>query len=241
MPDQKPLGILISPPLGGADDVAYVLMADHDGSTDLEVFVGRGPSAGNALSLVAEAMEAVDAGDPDLTALLGQLGPNWWHISSHLDGHHEDADDPECMICRDESSAAPPEATLVLDPDAIDEMQPIPVGADDSPSDLGVAEIANQLTNGPVTLNGPEPHWCIQAIGSGTEDREHIHIEILDPVFWESGPALPNHQVEIALELGFEAQEGMWTYDFPVASERDIVSAAKLMLIFTEQAWQPVD
>jgi len=44
-------------------------------------------------------MEVVDNGDPELVALLRTFGPNWWHISAHLDGQHDDQMDPECLVC----------------------------------------------------------------------------------------------------------------------------------------------
>jgi hypothetical protein len=100
-PDQKPLGIVVAPPGSEDTDTAYVLMADLDGNTDLEVFVGRPESTGRSVDeLILESMEIVRDGDPELVALLSTFGPNWWHISAHLNGEHESQRDAACLICQ---------------------------------------------------------------------------------------------------------------------------------------------
>lgn len=105
-PGQKPLGIVLSSPADENADVIYVLMADHQGNTDLEVFVPRSEATGtDASDLALQSMELVDDGDPELMALLRKLGPNWWHISAHLDGEHADLADPECLLCRETDEA----------------------------------------------------------------------------------------------------------------------------------------
>ena len=101
-PGQKPLGIVIAPPADGGRDIAYVLMADRQGNTDLEVFVGRPDATSFSVGeLVLESMEIVENGDPELVTLLATLGPNWWHISAHIDGEHENDPDPACLVCRE--------------------------------------------------------------------------------------------------------------------------------------------
>lgn len=123
---------------------------------------------------------------------------------------------------------------LVLDQDGIDAMQPVPVGVE--PSNVrSVDEIAKELTHGPVTLNGPEQHWCIQAIAVGSE--RYVRIEILDPVHWQNGPALPDAQLVVARELGFLAEEGMWVLEVPAQSEADLAKAAEVMVAFMDRAW----
>lgn len=96
-PDSKPLGIVISPLI---EDVIQVLMVDHQGHADLEVFAARREATGvGASELVQESMEVAENGDPELVALLSQLGPNWWQISAHIEGMHDDQPDPECLMC----------------------------------------------------------------------------------------------------------------------------------------------
>jgi hypothetical protein len=105
-PGQKPLGIVISSPVTEDDQTIYVLMADRQGNTDLEVFVARPEATGvDASTLVLESMEVVEDRDRELMALLRQVGPNWWHIGAHLDGVHDDSMDPECLLCREPEQA----------------------------------------------------------------------------------------------------------------------------------------
>lgn len=129
----------------------------------------------------------------------------------------------------------PPE-TLVLDQVAINKFKPQPVDANPS-SPQRAAEIVNELTHGPVTVTGPNPHWCIQAIANGSAG--HVHIEILDPVFWKNGPALPDHHLTVAGELGFKPTEGMWMLQIPFRDEEpDLEETARVMDTFMKQAWR---
>lgn len=106
-PGQKPLGVVITPPSGGDETTIYVLMADRDGTTDVEVFLGRPDATGvSASDFVLESMEVVEDGDPELKALLGQIGPNWWHISAHLEGGHAEQLDADCLLCREADQTA---------------------------------------------------------------------------------------------------------------------------------------
>jgi hypothetical protein len=106
-PGQKPLGVVLASPPNGHEDTIYVLMADHQGNTDLEVFVARPEATGfDASNLVQRSMEIVEGGDPELIALLRELGPNWWHITAHLEGEHEKREDPACLLCREGSESA---------------------------------------------------------------------------------------------------------------------------------------
>lgn len=74
-PVQKPLGVVIQNPAGN-DDTVYVLMADREGNTDVEVFIARPDATGvDAAALVLEAMEPVIEADAELMALLRTLGP----------------------------------------------------------------------------------------------------------------------------------------------------------------------
>jgi hypothetical protein len=101
-PGQKPLGIVIAPPLGSDTEMAYVLMADHQANMDVEVFIARPEATGVGIAdFVLERMEVVEDPDPALAQLLGTFGPNWWHVSAHLDGAHEEAPDPECLVCQE--------------------------------------------------------------------------------------------------------------------------------------------
>lgn len=101
-PDAMPLGIVIAPV---NEETIYVLMADHQGNTDLELFIARPEDTGvGASKLVQESMEVVEQGDPELMFLLRELGPRWWQIGDHLDGEHADRADPECLLCREGES-----------------------------------------------------------------------------------------------------------------------------------------
>jgi hypothetical protein len=70
-PDSKALGIVLSPV---SEDLVYVLMADREGNTDIEVYVARPEATGRGASeLVQESLEVVEDGDPDLMGLLRAL------------------------------------------------------------------------------------------------------------------------------------------------------------------------
>lgn len=97
-PGAKPLGIVISPL---SDDTAIVLMADEQPAFDLEVFVARPEETGvGAPGLVLERMEPTSGEElPAVAELLRVFGPNWWAISAHLEGGHDGAPDPACLLC----------------------------------------------------------------------------------------------------------------------------------------------
>jgi hypothetical protein len=70
-PGAKPLGIVLAPV---SEDMIQVLMADHQGNTDVEVFVARREDTGvGASQLVQESLEIVDDGDPKLMTSLREL------------------------------------------------------------------------------------------------------------------------------------------------------------------------
>jgi hypothetical protein len=97
-PGAKPLGIVIAPL---SDVTACVLMADEEPAFDLEVFAARPEATGvDAAGLVLERMEPTSGEElPAVAELLRVFGPNWWPVSSHLEGEHEDAADPACLLC----------------------------------------------------------------------------------------------------------------------------------------------
>lgn len=122
---------------------------------------------------------------------------------------------------------------IVLDQDAFQRAQPVPV---QQPPETGSDPdaISAQLKLGPVVLEGPGDGWCIQAVcGTGG-----TRIEILDPVHWGNGPALPENHLAVATELGFEAGEGMWVTGVAGLDESDLTSAGRLMRSFIDQAWE---
>lgn len=125
-------------------------------------------------------------------------------------------------------------SVLELTGDELAMIEPVEVRAESS-SPHSVGEIAEQLNSGPVTLVGPEAHWCIQALANG--NAGYVHVEILDPVHWESGPALPTHHLEIAESLGFVAGNGLWVVQLPLETE-DLTAAAELMVSFIDKAWR---
>lgn len=97
-PGRKPLGVVIAPPSGEADlaDTVYVLMMGPEATFDLEVFASRPGSGRDAAELVLERMAVVDTCEPALLEGLGRIGANWWHINAHLNGAHDEVEDPEC-------------------------------------------------------------------------------------------------------------------------------------------------
>jgi len=69
----KPLGIVLVPV---TPDMIYVLMADRDGNTDVEVFVARREATGvDASAMVLESLEVVEDGDPELMGFLRREAP----------------------------------------------------------------------------------------------------------------------------------------------------------------------
>jgi hypothetical protein len=97
----KPLGIV----LAVSDDLAQVLMADERANFDLEVFIARREDTGvDAPALVLENMEpAAEEWSPLVAGILRLAAPNWDHLSAHLDGAHQEAPDPDCLMCGGES------------------------------------------------------------------------------------------------------------------------------------------
>jgi len=138
----------------------------------------------------------------------------------------------EASIRASEAPSAGPQ-TLVLDQAAIDRLKPVPI-LNDEPESIDLSTVADQLLDGPVVISAPgHPHWCIQAIGSG----DHVHIEILNPLHWESGPALPAHHLKVAAKLGFTATEAAWVCEVPAEDQAGLENAAALIRSFIEQAW----
>ena len=133
------------------------------------------------------------------------------------------------------ASAGGQDELLVLDQDAINASGIQPVG-EGPPSPRGVEAIVRELNSGPATINGPERHWCIQALVNSNEG--YVHVEILDPVYWKNGPALPPEHLEVARELGFEPQVGMWVVRVPLDDENDLTPAASLIETFIARAWE---
>lgn len=69
-------------------------------------------------------------------------------------------------------------------------------------------------------------------------DGQSIHVEVLDPEYWESGPALPPEQQRAIERLGFVREPSAW-----VRREHDddgisaLQRSAELMLAVADQAW----
>lgn len=144
-PGQKPLGIVIAPPGGAQKDAVYVLMADDDGTTDVEVFIARPEATGfDVANLIQQSMEVVDDPDPELAGLLRMLAPNWWHISAHLEGEHDDEVDLECSLCQEtRERVAADDAALEADPYFFEKAQ------EDDESVVEITFVPKFLTGGP--------------------------------------------------------------------------------------------
>lgn len=134
-----------------------------------------------------------------------------------------------------EPPADPVADVLILDQEAINESGVEPVGHDPL-SPRGVDSIVRELEAGPATITGPEPHWCIQALVSTAGD--YVHVEILDPVYWGRGPALPPEHLVVARELGFEQEESMCVVKVPLDEDGDLRPAAELIETFIARAWE---
>lgn len=124
--------------------------------------------------------------------------------------------------------------SLVLDQEAINELRPVPVDVS-TPGPIEVDQIVSELKAGPVTMGGPGEGWVVQ--GLANTSAGYVHLEILDPVHWGSGPALPAEQLAIAKELGFEPAEGMWILHVPGTSEEDLRRAAEVLQTYMQRAW----
>ncbi|MGH2960608.1 MAG: hypothetical protein ACRDL3_00205 [Solirubrobacterales bacterium] len=59
-----------------SEDLIYVLMANHEEDTDIEVFLARPEATGvPASEMLLESLEIVTDGDPDLVAFLRDEAP----------------------------------------------------------------------------------------------------------------------------------------------------------------------
>lgn len=127
--------------------------------------------------------------------------------------------------------------TLVLDPQAIDRLGLIPEPEGHTPIPNRGMIIAALSQGSPVTIEGPGPGWCVQAVAD--LDADVVQVEVLDPEYWENGPPLPAKQQQVIEGLGFGREADAWRL---LADERDGVSAvsraADVMLDVTVTAWQ---
>lgn len=96
-----------------------------------------------------------------------------------------------------------------------------------------VAAIEEGLEDGAFTIVGPVDSWVLQGTVLPTGG---VHVEILDPEHWETGPALPEDQVITALELGFEPGNGIWSTEFD-PSPGAAHEAAEFAAGFMAKAW----
>ena len=126
-PGRYPLGIVISAPSDGAvSDAIYVLTANSDGDTSLELSVGRPEATGRSTAdLVLDGMEVAERPDPAVAAHLQLLGPVWWLLTAHAAGEHDAEPFTGCPICQADSTPLPrmrPTITDYWDPrvDAIE-------------------------------------------------------------------------------------------------------------------------
>ena len=112
--------------------------------------------------------------------------------------------------------------TLVADQAALDRMEIEPVLPLQTPQPRSADEITSELLAGqPVTLDGPTQGQCVQAVTTGDSA---VRVEVLDPVFWESGSALSDNDQQAIEELGFAKTESMWVV---IDEADDLQSAAK--------------
>ena len=134
---------------------------------------------------------------------------------------------PETQTQRDFIAQWAAANVLVMDQSEIDAAGITPVGDAGSSTDVPSHEqVVAQLEAGhPVVITGG-PGQCVQAVGGA----EGVHIEILDPVHWESGPALTDEQVQDAEALGFEHQGTCWLLE-----EARTGQAAAIMLTAAKQ------
>lgn len=123
---------------------------------------------------------------------------------------------------------------LEMDQASLDAAKPHPVGPP-LPSPRGVEQIIRELRRGPAVITGPELHWCVQALVNGLQ--RYVYVEILDPVYWKNGPALPREQISVAEGLGFERGQGMWFRRVAMNGPDDLRPAAELMETFIRLAW----
>lgn len=134
------------------------------------------------------------------------------------------------LVTQWESSGA-----LILDQQALDqlEIEPVVIDARPVPS---LGEVASALGAGsPVVIEGPGPGWCVQGVGT---EAGGVHVEVLDPEHWDSGPALPTSQVELLHNHGLEHDGAAWSIDIDNDDDRPAAhAAAELMLRIAREAW----
>ena len=130
--------------------------------------------------------------------------------------------------------SAEPE-TLVLDQADLDRLRPEPLP--EAPAATPTRdEIAAQLANGgPVVINGPEPGWCVQALADPA--NAVVRVEVLDPLHWENGLALPDEQVAVLERLGLEREPAYWITFLEGADGVPAAAAADLIAAIVDQAW----
>jgi hypothetical protein len=126
--------------------------------------------------------------------------------------------------------------TLVLDQQATDRLGLEPVLQDRAPVPSADEIVATLRSGNPVVIEGPESGWCVQAVADLAEDL--VHIEVLDPEYWESGEPLPLDQQRVIEHLGFIREQKYWAITTTIsAGESTFSQVADLMLAVVNQAW----
>jgi len=127
--------------------------------------------------------------------------------------------------------------TLVLDQADIGRLGITPVDTDQgTTSPIPTAEqLAEQLhTDPPITLVGPDTSLCVQA---GENEPGQVYMEVLDPEYWQRGPALPAGLVSTIETLGFERTAPAWicTLRGDNAESVRVEAAARILAILAAQ------
>ena len=127
------------------------------------------------------------------------------------------------------------ERTLVLDQQAIDRLAVAPLPSEPAPVPTQEEIIADLAGGNPVVIEGPGPGWCVQ----GLADAAHraVRIEVLDPEYWQNGPALPAEHQRVIEALGLARDVGMWSATISGQGASGLRSAATLMLTIAERLW----
>lgn len=112
----------------------------------------------------------------------------------------------------------------------------MPIDVDEPVGIPSREELERSLASGPATINGPGDGWCIQALLE--DDGGRWYVEVLDPVKWQSGPALPDDQLLVFEHLGLEPVDAGWALSgaetlFSPAGRQ----AAEMMLTLAGRAW----
>lgn len=146
---------------------------------------------------------------------------------------------PETAEQRDYVLTWQPEpATITLDQEQIDAIQPIPVPdeAESGPEIITTApELALKLRGGPEAIDGPGPGWVVQGL---VEIGKSWLVEVLDPVKWGRGPALPEDQMHMLEELGFAQSDAGWSVKgIATPFQSPEAQAAELMLTVAHTLW----